>query len=106
MMAGPGVAPRERGRRSRADGRGIHGQNLSAERRYPGDQLGVHSADPPHLHSFANGLELDQGTLDAGWTLRYHNGRTEGVNCKTKMIKRQMFGRAGFDLLRHRILLG
>jgi len=28
------------------------------------------------------------------------------VNNKTKMIKRQMFGRAGFALLRHRILLG
>ncbi len=36
----------------------------------------------------------------------YHNGRTEGVNNKTKMIKRQMYGRAGFALLRHRILLG
>jgi Transposase len=36
----------------------------------------------------------------------FHNGRTEGVNTKTKMIKRQMYGRAGFTLLRHRILLG
>jgi transposase len=35
----------------------------------------------------------------------HHNGRTEGVNTKTKMIKRQMYGRAGFALLRHRILL-
>ena len=32
--------------------------------------------------------------------------RAEGVNTKTKMIKRQMYGRAGFTLLRHRILLG
>jgi transposase len=39
-------------------------------------------------------------------TLRYHNRRTEGVNCKAKMIKRQMYGRVGFKLLRHRILLG
>ena len=31
---------------------------------------------------------------------------TEGVNTRTKMIKRQMYGRAGFTLLRHRILLG
>jgi len=38
-------------------------------------------------------------------TLPFHNGRTEGVNTKTKMIKRQMYGRAGFTLLRHRILL-
>jgi transposase len=35
----------------------------------------------------------------------HHNGRTEGVNTKTKLIKRQMYGRAGFILLRHRILL-
>ena len=35
----------------------------------------------------------------------YQDGRTEGVNTKTKMIKRQMYGRAGFTLLRHRILL-
>jgi hypothetical protein len=34
------------------------------------------------------------------------NGRTEGVNTRTKMIKRQMYGRAGFALPRHRILLG
>ena len=37
---------------------------------------------------------------------RTTTGRTEGVNNKTKMIKRQMCGRAGFELLRHRILLG
>ena len=30
----------------------------------------------------------------------------QAFNNKTKMIKRQMYGRAGFDLLRHRILLG
>ena len=42
----------------------------------------------------------------AAVTLPFHNGRTEGVNTKTKMIKRQMYGRAGFTLLRHRILLG
>ena len=65
------------------------------------------ATDLPHLHGFSNGL--------ATWTLRpppprspcpHHNGRTEGVNTKTKMIKRQMYGRAGFTLLRHRILLG
>jgi transposase len=44
--------------------------------------------------------------VDAGLTRAYHNGRTEGVNTKTKLIKRQMYGRAGFPLLRHRILLG
>jgi transposase len=33
------------------------------------------------------------------------HGGTEGVNTKTKLIKRQMYGRADFTLLRHRILL-
>ncbi len=64
------------------------------------------TADLPHLHSFTRGLELDINAATAAVTLTHHNGRTEGVNNKTKMIKRQMFGRAGFELLRHRILLG
>jgi transposase len=63
-------------------------------------------ADLPHLHSFTRGLDLDSQAATAALTLPYHNGRTEGVNNKTKMIKRQMYGRAGFTLLRHRILLG
>ncbi|GAA1292467.1 hypothetical protein GCM10009647_002560 [Streptomyces sanglieri] len=65
----------------------------------------VRAADLPHLHSFTNGLELDRAAVDAGLTLPYHNGRTEGVNTRTKRIMRQMHGRAGFPLLRHRILL-
>lgn len=63
------------------------------------------AAGLPHLHSFCNGLELDRATVNAGLTLRFHNGRTEGVNTRTKRITRQIHGRAGFDLLRHRILL-
>ncbi|MFG2794788.1 ISL3 family transposase [Streptomyces sp. NPDC048419] len=59
----------------------------------------------PHLRSFTNGLEIDRSAVNAGLTLPYHNGRTEGVNTRTKRIMRQMHGRAGFDLLRHRILL-
>jgi len=64
------------------------------------------TAGLPQLHSFTRGLEIDISAATAALTLPHHNGRTEGVNNKTKMIKRQMFGRAGFELLRHRILLG
>jgi transposase len=46
-----------------------------------------------------------RAAVNAGLTLPYHNGRTEGANTRTKKIMRQMHGRAGFDLLRHRILL-
>jgi transposase len=63
------------------------------------------ACDLPNLHAFTRGLELDSGAAIAAVTLPYHNGRTEGVNTKTKLIKRQMYGRAGFTLLRHRILL-
>lgn len=63
------------------------------------------AASLPHVHSFTRGLDLDSHAATAALTLPHHNGRTEGVNTKTKMIKRQMYGRAGFTLLRHRILL-
>ncbi|MFC4590005.1 ISL3 family transposase [Sphaerisporangium corydalis] len=62
--------------------------------------------DLPHLHAFTRGLDYDRDAVNAALTLPFHNGGTEGVNTKTKMIKRQMYGRAGFALLRHRILLG
>jgi transposase len=63
------------------------------------------AADLPHVHAFTRGLDLDIQAATAALTMPFHNGRTEGVNTKTKMIKRQMYGRAGFALLRHRILL-
>jgi transposase len=63
------------------------------------------ACDLPHIHAFTRGLDLDIDAATAAVTLPFHNGRTEGVNTKTKLIKRQMYGRAGFTLLRHRILL-
>ncbi|XNN23014.1 ISL3 family transposase [Streptomyces sp. CY1] len=66
----------------------------------------VREADLPHLRTFTRGLDRDLDAVIAGLTLPYSNGPTEGVNTKTKRIARQMHGRAGFTLLRHRILLG
>ena len=63
-------------------------------------------ADLPHVHSFTRGIDQDTDAVTAAITLNHHNGRTEGVNTKTKLLKRQMYGRAGLALLRHRILLG
>ncbi|WP_223185753.1 transposase [Streptomyces sp. CBMA152] len=57
------------------------------------------------MHSFATGLERDRAAVDAELTLPHHNGRIEGVNNKIKLLKRQTYGRAGYRLLRHRILL-
>lgn len=65
----------------------------------------VRAADLPFMHSYATGLERDRAAVDAALTLPWHNGRTEGVNNKIKLIKRQTYGRAGHPLLRQRILL-
>jgi transposase len=42
--------------------------------------------------------------LRAALTLLYSNGPKEGAVNRLKMIKRQMYGRANFDLLRIRVL--
>jgi transposase len=36
--------------------------------------------------------------------MEYSNGQTEGQVNRLKMLKRQMYGRANFDLLRARVL--
>ncbi|KPI18363.1 transposase IS204/IS1001/IS1096/IS1165 family protein [Actinobacteria bacterium OK006] len=66
----------------------------------------VRAVDLPHLHAFTRGLDRDRDAVIAAFTLPYSNGPTEGINTKTKLIARQMYGRARFALLRHRILLG
>ena len=43
--------------------------------------------------------------MTAELSLPYSNGPIEGFNNKIKLLKRQMYGRAGFALLRQRILL-
>jgi transposase len=56
------------------------------------------------LNSFVSGLERDKVAVLAGLTLPYSNGQTEGHITKLKLIKRMMYGRAGFPLLRQRML--
>jgi transposase len=56
------------------------------------------------LASFAHHLRRDQAAVHAGLTLSHSSGPVEGTVNKIKMLKRQMFGRAGFDLLRTRVL--
>jgi transposase len=65
----------------------------------------VEASDLPALHAFVRGLRKDLPAVVAGLTLPYSNGPIEGTNTKVKLLKRQMYGRAGFDLLRKRILL-
>ncbi len=39
-----------------------------------------------------------------GLTLSHNNGQAEGQVTRIKLIKRMMYGRAGFPLLRQRVL--
>ncbi|MGH3236943.1 MAG: ISL3 family transposase [Streptosporangiaceae bacterium] len=59
----------------------------------------------PELRSFAAGIRNDLQAVINGLTLPYSSGKVEGTVNKIKMIKRQMYGRAGFALLRKRVLL-
>jgi transposase len=56
------------------------------------------------LRVFANGLPQDLAAVEAALTSPWSNGQTEGQVNKLKLLKRQMYGRAGLDLLRIRIL--
>lgn len=58
----------------------------------------------PELQSFACGVEKDKAAVQAGLTYSINNGMVEGHVTKLKLIKRQMYGRAGFALLRQRVL--
>jgi transposase len=56
------------------------------------------------LKRFADRLRADQDAVQAGLTLPWSNGQTEGQVTKLKLIKRQGYGRAKVDLLRKRLL--
>jgi transposase len=64
----------------------------------------VRACNIPELHRFANGIERDKAAVLVGLTLFHNNGQTEGQVTRIKLIKRMMYGRAGFALLRQRVL--
>jgi transposase len=78
---------------------GRHGDRLDAW------IAAVSASDLPDLHSFTRGLLRDYDAVLNGLTLPHSSGAVEGNVNRIKMIKRQMYGRAGFDLLRKRVLL-
>lgn len=59
---------------------------------------------PKPFRSFAVGLKTDYAAVRAALTLSWSNGQVEGQVNRLKLIKRQMYGRANFDLLRLRVL--
>jgi hypothetical protein len=73
--------------------------------RLPGWMLRVQADNLPALHSLVTGLRRDLDAVTAGLTMIWSSGPVEGAVNRIKTIKRSMYGRAGFDLLRRRILL-
>jgi len=58
----------------------------------------------PELQTFAEGIRRDQAAVLAALTYNWSQGQVEGQIHRLKLLKRQSYGRAGFDLLRHRVL--
>ncbi|MER7540937.1 ISL3 family transposase [Streptomyces sp. NPDC097704] len=57
------------------------------------------------LRTLANGMRRDRAAIQAALTTTYTSGAVEGNVTRIKLLKRQTYGRANFDLLRRRILL-
>ncbi len=57
------------------------------------------------LKNFAIGLQSDYDAVKAALSLKWSNGQVEGQVNRLKTIKRQMYGRASFELLRKRVLM-
>ena len=64
----------------------------------------VAESNLPELQHFAHGVELDKAAVKARLTWPINNGMVEGHVTKLKLIKRQGYGKAGFPLLRQRVL--
>ena len=64
----------------------------------------IETSGIPELHRFSKGLERDKEAVLAGLTFSHSNGQVEGQVNKLKLIKRMGYGRAGFPLLRQRVL--
>lgn len=65
----------------------------------------VQATGPNELRGFSRNLRRDWEAVHAGLTKGWSSGCVEGHVNKLKVIKRQMYGRAKFDLLLKRVLL-
>jgi transposase len=82
---------------------------LHMVRERKGEQLDawLNAVEAAHLQafqSFVTGVQQDKNAILAGLTLPWSNGPLEGNVNRLKLIKRGMYGRAEFDLLKVRVL--
>jgi transposase len=59
----------------------------------------------PDLRTFAEGLQREYSALKAALTYSYSTGPVEGQINRLKLIKRPMYSRGSFELLRQRVLI-
>ncbi len=64
----------------------------------------VQEQEGSELRSFAQGIQRDYDAVKAGLTLEWSNGQVEGQVHRLKLLKRQMYGRGSFQVLRKRVL--
>jgi transposase len=57
------------------------------------------------VRAFAASVRRDQAAVQAALDHAWSSGRVEGQVTKIKLVKRQMYGRGNFDLLKRRLLL-
>ena len=60
---------------------------------------------PSEIRHFASGLQQDEMAVKEALNCEWSNGQVEGQVNRLKTIKRQMYGRGSFELLRRRVLL-
>jgi transposase len=56
------------------------------------------------LHGFASGIKRDYAAVKMALSVAWSQGQVEGQITRLKLLKRQMYGRARFELLRSRVL--
>jgi transposase len=56
------------------------------------------------LHGFASGIKRDYAAVKMALSVLWSQGQVEGQITRLKLLKRQMYGRARFELLRSRVL--
>jgi transposase len=64
----------------------------------------AHQSSSAELRGFASGIKRDYAAVQAALLLPWSQGQVEGQITRLKCLKRQMYGRARFDLLRSRVL--
>ena len=78
--------------------RGLEGEKLDGRLAEAG------TSEAEVMRKYAAGPKKDLSAVRAGLTEEWSNGPVEGFVHKLKLVKRQGYGRAGFDLLRARVL--